>query len=209
MTKIAILGANGKAGSAILKEAQDRGLDVTAIVRRADTITDGTPVIEKEVSQLTAADVRDFDVLVSALGFWKDPNEFITSMEQLMTVVRNQTTRLAVVGGAGSLFVDPEQTMRLSETPDFPDAFKPVATAMGQALDLLKASHHVHWTYLSPAAEFDAEGPKTGTYALAGEEFETDSKGNSYISYGDYAIAMVDEIEKNAHPNQRFSVHHG
>lgn len=208
MIKVAILGASGKAGSAILKEAKDRGLEVTAIVRKAKTITDGTPVIEKEVSQLTMADIQNFDVLVSALGFWEDPHAFITSMEQLIAITNNQKIRLLVVGGAGSLYVDSEQTRQLSETPDFPEAFKPVATAMGQALDQLKASKNVHWTYLSPAAEFDPEGPATGKYVLAGEVFETDSTGNSYISYADYAQAMVDEIENNAYPNQRFSVHH-
>lgn len=205
--KVAILGANGKAGSAILKEAKKRGLEVTAIVRNAATITDGTPVIEKDVYHLTADDMKDFDVLVSALGFWGDVSEFTGSTQHLIDIVENQKTRLLTVGGAGSLYVNPEHTVRLSETPDFPEAFQPLATAMGKGLDLLKETKNVHWTYLSPAAEFDAEGPTTGSYVIAGEELETDKEGKSYISYNDYAIAMVDEIEKNAHPNQRFSVH--
>lgn len=205
--KVAILGANGKAGSAILKEAKKRGLEVTAIVRNAATITDGTPVIEKDVYHLTTDDIKDFDVLVSALGFWGDVSEFTGSTQHLIDIVENQKTRLLTVGGAGSLYVNPEHTLRLSETPDFPEAFQPLATAMGKGLDLLKGTKNVHWTYLSPAAEFDAEGAATGSYVIAGEELETDKDGKSYISYNDYAIAMVDEIEKNAHPNQRFSVH--
>ncbi|MDA9471881.1 NAD(P)-dependent oxidoreductase [Enterococcus sp. 5H] len=205
--KVAILGANGKAGSAILKEAKKRGLEVTAIVRNAATITDGTPVIEKDVYHLTTDDIKDFDVLVSALGFWGDVSEFTGSTKHLIDIVENQKTRLLTVGGAGSLYVNPEHTLRLSETPDFPEAFQPLATAMGKGLDLLKETKNVHWTYLSPAAEFDAEGATTGSYVIAGEELETDKDGKSYISYNDYAIAMVDEIEKNAHPNQRFSVH--
>ncbi|ALS02524.1 hypothetical protein ATZ33_14400 [Enterococcus silesiacus] len=205
--KVAILGANGKAGSAILKEAEKRGLDVTAIVRDAAKITDGTPVIEKDVYNLTTEDVKGFDVLVSALGFWGDVSEFTGSTQHLIDILTNTNTRLLVVGGAGSLFVNPEHTVRLSETPDFPDAFKPLATAMGKGLDLLESAKDVNWTYISPAAEFDAEGAKTGKYVVAGEELETDKEGKSYISYADYAIAMVDEIEKNAHPNQRFSVH--
>ncbi|WP_430602668.1 hypothetical protein IGJ02_003135 [Enterococcus sp. DIV0724b] len=205
--KVAILGANGKAGSAILKEAKKRGLDVTAIVRNAAKITDGTPVIEKDVYKLTTDDIKDFDVLVSALGFWGDVSEFSGSTQHLIDILTNQTTRLFVVGGAGSLFVNPEHTVRLSETPDFPEAFKPLATAMGKGLELLEDAKNVNWTYISPAAEFDAEGVETGKYVTAGEELEVDSEGKSYISYADYAIAMVDEIEKNAHPNQRFSVH--
>lgn len=205
--KVAILGANGKAGSEILKVAKKRGLDVTAIVRDAAKITDGTPVIERDVYALTTEDVKDFDVLVSALGFWGDVSEFTGSTQHLIDILTNQKTRLFIVGGAGSLFVNPEHTVRLSETPDFPEAFKPLATAMGKGLDLLEASKGLNWTYISPAAEFDAEGPVTGKYVIAGEELEVDKDGKSYISYADYAIAMVDEIKKNTHPNQRFSVH--
>ncbi|GGC97272.1 NAD(P)-dependent oxidoreductase [Enterococcus wangshanyuanii] len=205
--KVAILGANGKAGSAILAEAKQRGLDVTAIVRDKAKITDGTPVIEKDVYQLTAADIKDFDVLVSALGFWGDVSEFTGSTQHLIDILNGLDTRLLVVGGAGSLYVDPEHTVRLSETPDFPEAFKPLATAMGKGLDLLKEAKNIHWTYISPAADFDAEGAATGKYVAAGEELETGADGKSYISYADYAIAMVDEIQNNAHPDQRFSVH--
>jgi putative NADH-flavin reductase len=205
--KVAILGANGKAGSAILKEAKKRGLEVTAIVRNKENITDGTPVIEKDVYQLTTEDIKDFDVLVSALGFWGDVSEFTGSTQHLIDILTNQDTRLLVVGGAGSLYVNPEHTVRLSETPDFPDGFKPLATAMGKGLTLLENAKNIHWTYLSPAADFDAEGPVTGSYVAAGEELALDAEGKSYISYGDYAIAMVDEIQNQAHPNQRFSVH--
>lgn len=205
--KVAILGANGKAGSAILKEAKRRGLDVTAIVRDAAKITDGTPVIEKDVYSLTTDEVMGFDVLVSALGFWGDVSEFTGSTQHLIDILTNQKTRLLVVGGAGSLFVDPEHTIHLSETPDFPESFKPLATAMGKGLELLRAAKNINWTYISPAAEFDAEGSATGKYVEAGEELETNNEGKSYISYADYAVAMVDEIEKNVHPNQRFSVH--
>ncbi|MTD41880.1 NAD(P)H-binding protein [Erwinia sp. CPCC 100877] len=205
--KVAILGANGKAGSAILKEAKKRGLEVTAIVRNKEKITDGTPVIEKDVYQLTTDDIKDFDVLVSALGFWGDVSEFTGSTQHLIDILTNQDTRLLVVGGAGSLYVNPEHTVRLSETPDFLEDFKPLATAMGKGLTLLENAKNIHWTYLSPAADFDAEGPVTGSYVAAGEELALDAEGKSYISYGDYAIAMVDEIQNQAHPNQRFSVH--
>jgi putative NADH-flavin reductase len=205
--KVAILGANGKAGSAILKEAKKRGLEVTAIVRNKEKITDDTPVIEKDVYQLTSEDIKNFDVLVSALGFWGDVNEFAGSTQHLIDILTNQATRLLVVGGAGSLYVNPEHTVRLSETPDFPADFKPLATAMGKGLNLLENAENIHWTYLSPAADFDAEGTVTGGYVTAGEELALDAEGKSYISYGDYAIAMVDEIQNQAHPNQRFSVH--
>lgn len=205
--KVAVLGATGKEGSLIVKEAKRRGLDVTAIVRNAAKITDGTPVIEKNVYELTTEDIKDFDVLVSALGFWQDMSEYPKSTKHLIAILTGQKTRLLVVGGAGSLYVDPELTTQLKDTPTFPEAYKEMATAMGDGLDLLKNSTDVNWTFISPAAEFDAEGPATGHYELAGEQFTANSEGKSYISYADYAVAMVDEIEKNAHPNQRISVY--
>lgn len=204
--KIAILGANGKAGSVILEEAKKRGIEVTAIVRDATKIASDMPVIEKDVYQLTSADVQDFTVLVSALGFWKDVEEFSKSTEQLISLLKGQKTRLLVVGGAGSLYMDAEHEIQLKDTADFPEAFKPLATAMGQGLDLLKATTDVQWTYISPAAEFDAEGVRTGEYTLAGEEFTVNESGQSYISYADYGIAVLDEIETGSHDKQRISV---
>ncbi|MBP2099503.1 NAD(P)-dependent oxidoreductase [Enterococcus rivorum] len=205
--KIAILGANGKAGSLILKEAQKRGLEVTAIVRNVSTLGSDIPVVKKNIYQLTSEDVEGFDVLVSALGFWQDVEEFTRSTQHLIAILKGQKTRLLVVGGAGSLYVDKQHHIQLKDTPDFPEAFKPLATAMGKGLDLLKAATEVHWTYISPAAEFDAEGVETGEYSVAGEEFTVNAEGKSYISYADYAIAMLDEIQSANHPNQRISVY--
>lgn len=100
-------------------------------------------------------------------------------------------------GGAGSLYVDPEHKVQLVDTPDFPDAFKPLATAMGKALAELRNRQDVKWTYISPAADFQADGERTGKYVLAGEDFTLNRKNESVISYADYAIAMVEEIEKD------------
>ena len=111
-----------------------------------------------------------------------------------------------MVGGAGSLYTDKTHTMKLSETPDFPKEYLPVANGMGKALEELRKRNDVKWTYISPAAEFDAEGKRTGSYTLAGEEFTANEKGESYISYADYAIALVDEAEKGNHIGERISV---
>ena len=177
-------------------------MDVTAIVRNASKITDGTPTIEKDVYQLTTEDIQAFDVLISALGF-PDVQDFPKSTQHLIEILTNQKTRLFVVGGAGTLYVDPEHTTQLKDTPSFPAEIQPLASAMGEALNLLKEAQNIHWTYISPAAMFDAEGPATGHYEVAGEELTTNSQGDSYISYADYAVAMLDEVESNAHPNQR------
>lgn len=204
--KIAILGASGKAGSLILKEAEKREQEVTAIVRDRNKISANVPIIEKDVYELTTEDIKDFDALVNALGFWSDFDEFSRSTQHLIDILQNQKIHLFVVGGAGSLFVDSEHTTQLKDTPDFPAGYKPLATGMSKALDLLKASENIQWTFVSPAAVFDAEGRKTGKYVVAGEELTTDENDKSYISYADYAVAMLDLVQENNHINERISV---
>ena len=144
--KIAVICANGKAGKLIVKEAVNRGLDVTAVVRGDN------------------------------------------------------------VGGAGSLYVNPEHTACVADGPDFPDGFKPLAGAMAKALSELRERRDVRWTYISPAGDFQAEGERTGKYILGGEELTLNSRGESIISYADYAIAMVDEAVSGNNIQKRISV---
>ena len=130
-------------------------------------------------------------------------------MKHLADVLSSADARLIVVGGAGSLYVNPEHTVQLSQTDGFPEAFLPLATAMGDSLAELRERSDVRWTYVSPAADFQADGPRTGKYVLAGEEFTANEAGESAISYADYAIAIVDEATaapENAHVNERISV---
>lgn len=102
--------------------------------------------------------------------------------------------------------MNPEHTATVSEGPDFPEAFKPLASAMAEALTDLRKRNDMRWTYLSPAADFQADGERTGAYLLGGEELILNDAGESIIGYADYAIAMVDEIEKGDHIQQRISV---
>ena len=102
--------------------------------------------------------------------------------------------------------LNPEHTITVSETPDFPEIFKPLASAMAEALSDLRERDDVRWTYISPAGDFQAEGEHTGEYILAGEELTLNDRNESIISYADYAIAMVDEIESGDHIQQRISV---
>ena len=111
-----------------------------------------------------------------------------------------------MVGGAGSLYIDAAHTTQVMDGPDFPDVFKPLAIHMGKALDELRQRGDVQWTYISPAGDFQAEGERTGRYLLGGEELTLNSRGESVISYADYAIAMVDEAVKGHHLQQRISV---
>ena len=104
------------------------------------------------------------------------------------------------------MYVDPEHTTHVADGPDFPDAFKPLATAMAKSLSELRKRSDVKWTYISPAADFQADGERTGEYILAGEELTLNDRGESVISYADYALAMVDEIQNGNHIQQRISV---
>lgn len=205
--KLAVVCANGKAGRLIVKEAVDRGIDVTAVVR-GENQTVAARVIQKDLFDLTADDLKDFDVVVDAFGAWtEDPLPLhSTSLAHLCDILSGTEIRLLVVGGAGSLYVNKEHTACVADGPDFPDAFKPLAAAMAKALSELRKRNDVKWTYISPAGDFQADGERTGRYILGGEELTLSSRGKSVISYADYAIAMVDEAESGRHFNERISV---
>lgn len=205
--KLAVVCANGKAGKLIVKEALNRGLDVTAVVR-GENQTDAAQVIRKDLFQLTADDLKGFDVVIDAFGAWTEDTlpQHSTSLKHLCDVLSGTDTRLLVVGGAGSLYVNPEHTACVADGPDFPDAFRPLAAAMAKALGELRARGDVKWTYLSPAGDFQADGERTGQYILGGEELTLNARGESVISYADYAIAMVDEAVSGSHIQQRISV---
>lgn len=205
--KIAVICANGRAGKLIVKEAVNRGLDVTAVVREENQSV-AEKVLKKDLFDLTAADVKCFDVVVDAFGAWTEDvlPQHSTSLKHLCDILSGTNIRLLVVGGAGSLYVNPEHTVQVMDTPDFPDMFKPLAAAQGKALEELRTRNDVKWTFISPAGDFRADGERTGKYILGGEELTLNSKGESVISYADYAIAMIDEAIDGNHIQKRISV---
>lgn len=205
--KIAVICANGKAGRLIVKEALDRGMDVTAVVR-GENRSAAPKALVKDLFDLTAADLRGFDAVVDAFGAWtpETVGEIPRAAAHLCDALSGTDTRLLVVGGAGSLYVNPEHTAVVADGPDFPDAFKPLAAAHNQALRRLRERHDVKWTYISPAADFRAEDERTGTYLLGGEELLLNSQGESTVSYADYAVALVDEAAAGNHIRERISV---
>lgn len=205
--KLAIVCANGKAGKLIVKEAVSRGLDVTAIVRGANQ-TVAEKVIEKDLFDLTTADLQNFDVVIDAFGAWTEETLPLhsTSLKHLCDILSGTNTRLLIVGGAGSLYVNPEHTAVVSDGPDFPAVFLPLAKAQGKALNELRERKDVVWTFISPAGDFQADGARSGKYILGGEELTLNSKGESVISYADYAIAMIDEAVTGNHIQERISV---
>lgn len=205
--KMAVVCANGKAGKWIVKEAVERGLDVTAIVR-GENRSAAKNALVKDLFDLTSADLKGFDVVVDAFGAWTPETLPLhsASLKHLCDILSGTDTRLLVVGGAGSLYVNPEHSAQVMDGPDFPEVFKPLATNMGKALDELRGRDDVKWTYISPAGDFQAEGERTGKYIQAGEELTLNGRGESIISYADYAIAMVDEAVSGNHIRQRICV---
>ena len=180
---------------------------MTAVVRESNQ-TEAKNVLKKDLFDLTAEDLKGFDVVIDAFGAWTEETlpQHSTSLKHLCDVLSGTKTRLLVVGGAGSLYVNPEHTACVADGADFPDVFKPLAAAMAKALGELRQRKDVQWTYISPAGDFQAEGERTGKYILGGEELTLNSKGESVISYADYAIAMVDEALNGNHIQQRISV---
>lgn len=199
--QVAVLGASGRAGSEITRELAARGHRVQAIARQPQAIPaiDGVTPVAGDASDpaALAALIRGSDAIVSAL-------HFDIAAETLLTALKDAgVPRLLVTGGAASLEVAPGK--RLFDTPDFPAEWKDIAAAGIAFLDALRDERTVDWTFLSPAA-FIFEGPRTGTFRIGGDQLLVDAAGDSQISFADYAIAMVDELEAHAHPRQRFTV---
>src|SRR5699024_6992420 len=206
--KIGIVGATGKAGSLILDEAKDRGHEVTAIVRNANKLNNkDVKVIEKEVQELVKEDFNGLDVVVNAFGApLGEKDAHIEAGRSLISALSGTDTRLIVVGGAGSLYVDDSKTTQVIDTPNLPDMFKATASGQGANLKELQATEDLQWTFVSPSREFDAAGIRTGKYQSGSDILLVNEAGESYISYADYAIAIVDETENANHVKERFTV---
>ncbi|MGX7163257.1 NAD(P)-dependent oxidoreductase [Enterococcus massiliensis] len=205
--KIAIIGATGHAGSFILQEAVNRGIEVTAIVRHPEKLATRIPYLQKNLFDLTTEDLQKFDVVVDAFNAPQGKEELHqTSINHLLSILAPTTTRLLVVGGASSLFIDEEKTQRMIDGVPTDAPFYPTAHNMYLALLELKKDTKVNWTYLSPAAFFNPDGQRTGTYQLNDDRLIKNAAGKSEISMADYAIALLDEIENQQHVKEHISV---
>lgn len=205
--KLAVVCANGKAGRAIVKEAVSRGIEVKAFMR-SGAPSEANEIVIKDLFDLSYDDLKDCNAVVDAFGAWTPealPGHS-SSLKHLCDVLSGSDIRLLVVGGAGSLYADPAQTTKVYEGSGFPEMFKPLARAMDSALTELKKRNDVRWTYISPAADFQADGERTGAFILSGEVLTPNKRGESIISYADYAIAMIDEAVKGGNIGKRISV---
>jgi putative NADH-flavin reductase len=198
--KITVLGAGGRAGSEITRELASRGHSVVGVARRPETIPTGTDItaVRGDASDAVAlADlVRGSDAVVSALHFDIPASTLLSALKAA------KVPRLLVTGGAASLEVAPG--VRLIHTPEFPAEWKTIAQGGIAFLDDLKGETEIDWTFFSPAA-FIEEGPRLGRFRLGTDQLVTDDRGESRISFADYAIAMADEVEAPKHSRRRFT----
>jgi putative NADH-flavin reductase len=206
--KVVLYGATGKAGSVILKELVDRGHVVIAAARTPEKVPKGKNVtaVQDDLSNAakTASVVKTRDAVISAYGPPPDDTtQIIGVMDRLVKAIQEAGgPRLIVVGGAGSLFAAPGVTLRASG--HVPKEWIPIVDAHIQVLGNLKQCG-IDWTYFSPAAFFEP-GERTGKFRLGKDDLITDAQGNSRISFEDYAIALVDELENPKHHRERFTI---
>lgn len=201
MAKVALIGASGNAGSRILKELSDRGHQVTAIARHPEKVPALPHVTAKRGDVFDkeglAALLAGHDVVISAVHF------VASNAALLVDAVRAAgVKRYLVVGGAGSLEVAPGK--RLLDDPNFPAEYRPEAAAGYAFLEYLKPISDLDWTFLSPSAMF-VPGQRTGTFRLGKDTLLANDQGSS-ISFEDFAVALVDEVETPQHIRERFTV---
>lgn len=205
--KVGIIAATGKTGKLILEEALNHHLEVTAIVRHASKVIDNVPILEKDAFALTRDDLTQFDVVVNAFAAPMDAtDQHIELGRHLIQALEGTNTRLIVVGGAGSLYTDDSKTKKVLETSMVPEFALPIAKAQNQNLEDIQASSNLKWTFISPSAFYDADGARTGNYRVGQNVVLMNSDGESYVSYPDYAIAVVREIQNADFVNQHITV---
>lgn len=204
--KIGIIAATGRAGSHILREAMMRNHDVTAIVMNKAVLKVEVETIETDLFHLTAEQIEPFDVLINAFAPPRGEEHLhVEAGKHLISLLIDSDKKLFVVGSSGCLFIDRDQTIRLLEHEKFPDDLVENARYQLQNLQDLQNSS-IKWTFLSPSIMFDSDGPRTGHYILGEERLLVNSQFNSYISYADFAVAVIDEIENNKFVNTCFTV---
>jgi uncharacterized protein len=200
--RVSLIGATGNAGSRILAELVQRGHQVTAIVRHPERVPqlDGVVAISGDAnhSDALAATLAGHDVVVSSVHFLDG------QADKLIGAVRKAgALRYAVVGGAGSL--DNGNGVKLIDAGGVPEPYQAESRAGCAFLDQLRATDDLDWTFLSPSAQFVA-GERTGVFRLGTDTVLRDASGRSWITYEDYAVALVDEIEQPRHSRRRFTV---
>lgn len=208
---IAIIGATGFIGSAICSEALARGHRVTALVGHPEKLAthDNLRSVKSDIyqTQMLATQLSGYDAVISAFSGHAAADvyaDYVRGMQSIIAAAKqSHVQRLLVVGGAGSLEVAPG--VQLVDTPDFPAQWKASALGARETLKMLRNETQLNWTLLSPSAAI-VPGQRIGRFRLGADQLLIGANGSSEISLEDYALAMIDELEKPAHQNRRFTV---
>lgn len=214
MKNVTLIGASGFVGAAILNELLNRGHKVTAIVRNPEKIgvrNDNLSVVKADVADTEAVigACKGKDAVISAYNpGWDNPDIYEETLRNypliLESVKRSGVGRLLCVGGAGTLFCAPG--LRVVDSGVIPEAIMGGVRSLGEFyLDTLMNEHDIDWVFFSPAGTLEP-GERTGEFRLGKDDLIVDAEGNSHVSVEDYAVAMVDELEKPAHHNERFTI---
>ena len=214
MKKVVLIGASGFVGSAILNEALNREIQVTAVVRHPEKIkiqNENLIIKKADVSSLdeVAEVCKGADAVISAFNpGWDNPDIYDEAIKVYLTIMdgvkKSGVSRFLMVGGAGSLFIAPG--IRLVDSGEVPEKLLPGVKALSDFyFHFLKKEKEIDWVFFSPAADM-APGVRTGRYRLGKDDMVVDIAGNSHISVQDYAAAMIDEFEKPAHHQERFTI---
>ncbi|WP_252274273.1 NAD(P)-dependent oxidoreductase [Pseudomonas subflava] len=210
--KLALIGATGYVGAALLEEALNRGHQVTALVRHPEKLPQhgGLAAQRADVHDVAALteQLRGHDAVLSAFnpgwGVADIREQFIAGSRAIVAATKAAgLKRLLVVGGAGSLYLAPGQ--QLIDSAGFPAEYKEGAEGARQALDELRDEAELEWTFLSPAAHLEP-GPRTGQFRLGGEQLLMNNGAPGHISVADLAVALLDETEQPRHVRQRFTL---
>jgi hypothetical protein len=208
--QVVVFGGGGRIGRHVVQEALERGHQVSAVLRESSRLEMEHPGLRRVVADVTSTDAvtrvaAGHDAAVNAIGPGRggDPGVIVTAARALLAALSVAgPKRLVVVGGAGTLEIRPG-VQRL-DTPEFPDAYRPSGHAQREALALYRASD-LDWTYLSPPIIIET-GQRTGRYRVGGDQVLSDAHGRSRISMQDYAVALLDELERPRHLRARFTV---
>ncbi len=206
--KIALIGASGKVGSKILNEALNRGHDVTAVIHTHDLALDHPKLTKKKGDLLDPDGLSEVLAGHDAVVASNNPGlekELAASKSMLKAVKKSGVKRFILVGGAGTMDATPGTF--LIDTPAFPEQFRPYALPMRDLYLILKEESGLDWTFLGPAVVFVEDGERTGKYRAQEEVIlQGPDGGPSQISYADFAVAMVDELENPKHIRKRFTI---
>lgn len=208
--KLAIIGATGKSGQMLLKNAVERQLDITAIVRHPARLTLTVPYLQRDVLAITREDLAPFDVIINAFGNSNLNNrqEHVEVINHYLEILHGSNKRLLTVGAASYLYTDSKRNKKFYDTTMMKlSGLRAGSLVLEQAYTTLR-DHTVgfSWTVVAPAVTYSFERPATGHYHTGRDIVQKNTQGKSIISYADFASAMIDEVENPQYLNQLMSV---